>query len=162
MKLARTLRLDESDVNVFDLAAEPGEWAVSGGFAFSNWSEDDLRGKAKQAFANGWLGLDSFGRATFVAVTPATAAEFSAATQALAAHFVSAWGAPSPEAALPVAEEELMHMRAMCEDHPENTLLVVERALTEAGVHETFRVIPAADAQLESFAVHGSLDRPNG
>ncbi len=154
MKLARTLRLDISDTQVFEHPAEPGEWAVSGGFAFSNWEESDLVGKARQAFANGWLGLESFGRATFVAVTPITEAEYEAAIDALARHFVEGWGAPSLEAARPVAEEELAHMRAMCEDHPDNTLLTVARELTEAGVRETFRVIPPRDAPLESIAVH--------
>ena len=38
MKLARTLRLDVSDDNVFDLPAPSGEWAISGGFEFSNWT----------------------------------------------------------------------------------------------------------------------------
>src|SRR5262245_3275662 len=35
VKLLRTIRLDPSDTFVFDKAAEPGEWAVSGGFAFA-------------------------------------------------------------------------------------------------------------------------------
>ena len=43
--------------------------AVSGAFAFSNLAEGDLTGKLRQEFANGWLGLESFGRATFIAVT---------------------------------------------------------------------------------------------
>jgi len=162
VKLARTLRLDESDTFVFDPVAEAGEWAISGGFAFSNWTEADLKGKARQAFANGWLGLDTFGRATFVAVTPITEAEYEAAIATLAHHFVSAWGAPSQEAAWPVAEQELNHMREMCEDHPDNTLMVVARELNAAGVHETYRTITTQDAGLESFAVHGALDDPNG
>ena len=52
MKLARTIRLDESDDNVFESPASDGEWAISGGLEFSNWSEDDLTGKARQAFSN--------------------------------------------------------------------------------------------------------------
>ena len=67
MKLARTIRLDESDDNVFDHPANAGEWAISGGFEFSNWSEENLNGKPRQAFSNGWLSLESFGRATCVA-----------------------------------------------------------------------------------------------
>ena len=35
MKFARTIRLDESDDNVFDHPANAGEWAISGGFEFS-------------------------------------------------------------------------------------------------------------------------------
>ncbi len=158
MKLARTLRLDASDLNIFDPAAEAGEWAVPGGFAFSNWEESDLVGKARQAFANGWLGLDTFGRATFVAVTPITPAEYEQAIVTLATHFVAAWGAPSLEVARPVAQEELEHMRTMCEDHADNTLLVVERTLADAGVREAFRAIDPPEADLTSFAVHGSLD----
>ena len=88
MRLARTLRFDESDERVFGTAAEPGEWAISGAFAFSNWSEADLSGKARQEFANGWLGLESFGRATFVAVAAIEEAEYAALIDRLAAHFI--------------------------------------------------------------------------
>ncbi len=158
MRLARTIRFDESDARVFEIAAEPGEWAVSGAFAFSDWTEDELSGKARQAFANGWLGLESFGRATFVAVTEITEAEYEALVERLAGHFVSDWGAPSVEAARPVAAEELGFMRSMCEDHDPNTLLVVERRLVEAGVSESFRAIQPQEARLEAFAVHGTLD----
>ncbi len=34
VNLLRTIRLDASDTFVFDGAAEPGEWAVSGAFVF--------------------------------------------------------------------------------------------------------------------------------
>ena len=47
MKLARTIRFDESDLNVFEHPAEPDEWAISGGFAFSNWTEEMITGKAR-------------------------------------------------------------------------------------------------------------------
>ena len=49
--LARAIHFDESDRNVFHAPARTGEWCVSGGFEFSNWSEGDLTGKARQAFA---------------------------------------------------------------------------------------------------------------
>lgn len=158
MRLARTIRFDDSDTRVFDRAAEPHEWAISGAFAFSNFRDEDLTGKARQAFANGWLGLESFGRATFVAVADITEAEFASATGALAAHFVAAYGAPSVGEALPVATEEMRFMREMCEDHDPNTLLVVERRLVEAGVSESFRAIRPSDAPLEMVAVHGTPD----
>lgn len=158
MKLARTVRFDESDLNVFDPAAEPDEWAVSGAFAFSNWTETDLTGKRRQAFANGWLGLETFGRATFVAVAKVEPAEYAAAIDALAAHFVDAWGAPDVETARPAAEDELGFMCELCEDHLPNTLLIVERALTAAGVKESFRAIAPQSAELEAFAVHGDMN----
>lgn len=155
MKLAQVLRLDDSDENVFALAATPGEWAISGAFAFSNWEEADLEGQRRQAFANGWLGLDSFGRATFVVVTPIDAEDYEALIDRLAVHFVEGWGAPGFDAARPVAEEELRHMREMCEDHDDNTLLVVERALVPAGVSEKFRAIVPGEARIEDIAGHG-------
>ncbi len=155
MRLARTVRFDASDDNVFEHAAEPGEWAISGAFEFSNWTEADIAGKRRQAFANGWLGLATFGRATFVAVADITPAEYEAATQALARHFVEAYGAPSLDAARPVAAEELADMRAMCEDHDPNTLLIVTRELVPAGVSEAIRTIRPQDAPLEIVAIHG-------
>jgi hypothetical protein len=36
MRLLRTIRLDPSDTLLFKRAAEPGEWAVSGAFAFAH------------------------------------------------------------------------------------------------------------------------------
>lgn len=158
MRLARTLRFDESDERVFERAAEPGEWAISGAFEFSNWTEDMLTGQRRQAFANGWLGLDSFGRATFVATAKIEEAEYAALIERLAAHFVDVYGAPDLAAARLVAEEELRYMRELCEEHDANTLLVVTRRLVEAGVSETFRVIRPQDATLEMVAIHGTLD----
>ena len=155
MRLARTIRFDESDHNVFARAADESEWAISGAFEFSDWSEEDLSGKKRQAFANGWLGLESFGRSTFVAVAEITEAELAALTEALATYFVAAWGAPSLDAARPVAEAELADMQAMCDDHDPNTLLIVERRLVDAGVKETFRAIKPAEAQIDLVAIHG-------
>ncbi len=155
-QLARVIRLDDSDLNVFEPAAEIGEWAISGAFAFSDCTEAELTGKRRQAFANGWLGLESFGRSTFVAVAPITAAELAALTDSLARHFVENYGAPSLDAARPVAEGEIRQMQDMCEDHPPNTLFVVERSLEDLGIREKFRVIRPRDADLAAFAVHGS------
>ncbi len=155
MNLARVIRLDDSDLNVFSTAADPGEWAIPGTFAFSNWSEEDLSGKARQEFAHGWLGLESFGRASVVAVSPVTEFERAALTDALAAHFVAAWGAPDLDAARPVAAEEIAHMAGLCDEHPENALILLERELTDAGVRDRFRIVPPQGAALETFAVHG-------
>jgi len=158
MLLARAIHFDESDRNVFHTPARTGEWAISGGFEFSNWTEADLVGKARQAFANGWLGIETFGRVTFVAVTTIEQAEFDALAERLAQHFVELYGAPSTEAALPVALEELSQMADLCADHAPNTVLTVMRELTEAGVREEYRFIEATEAGLEQFAIHASLD----
>ncbi|SPH24035.1 hypothetical protein DEA8626_03083 [Defluviimonas aquaemixtae] len=158
MLLARAIHFDESDRNVFHNPARTGEWAISGGFEFSNWTEADLVGKARQAFANGWLGIETFGRVTFVAVTRIEAAELDALAGRLAQHFVDVYGAPSLEAAIPVATEELAQMTEICAEHTPNTVLTVMRELTDAGVREQYRFIEATDAGLDQFAIHASPD----
>ncbi len=109
MNLARAIHFDESDQRVFHSPARTGEWCVSGGFEFSNWSEGDLEGRAKQAFTNGWLGAETFGRVSFVAVTQMEPVEQATLIDSLAQHFVDLYGAPSIEAARPVAEAEVAH-----------------------------------------------------
>ena len=155
MKFGRLIRLDDSDLSVFDAPAEPGEWAIPGTFAYSNWTEDDLSGKARQAFAHGWLGLESFGRGSVAAVTTITEAERDQLTDILAFHFTEAWGAPSLEAARPVAEQEIAQAVELCADLDINTLMVIERELTDEGVKERFRMVPPQGASLDVFAVHG-------
>lgn len=161
MKLARAIHFDESDSRVFHNPARTGEWCISGGFEFSNWGEADLVGKARQAFANGWMGCETFGRVSFVAVTQIEPQEHAAIADLLAGHFVDIYGAPSRDAAHAVAMEEISQMAELCEDHAPNTLLTVARELTEAGVRETYRVIAPQDADLNQFAVHVSLDEPH-
>ena len=82
--------------NLYNTRINPGETIRV--FPLSNWTEADIVAKRRQTFANGWLGLDSFGRATFVAVAEITQAEYDAAVEALARHFVEAYGAPGLEA----------------------------------------------------------------
>ncbi len=158
MKLARAIHFDDSDQRVYAIPARTGEWCLSGGFEFSNWTEGDLSGKARQAFANGWFGMETSGRVTFVAVTRIEPSEMDLLTDLLAAHFVTYYGAPSAEAARPVAAEELAQMAELCDEHDENTLLTVARELTPAGVRESYRVIQPDEAGLDQFAIHGSLD----
>lgn len=158
LSLARAIHFDESDRNVFHAPARTGEWCLSGGFEFSNWGEGDLTGKARQAFANGWLGLETFGRVTFVAVTRIEPGEYAALEQALAQHFVEVYGAPDLASALTVARDELAQMAELCADHAPNTLLTVARALTPAGVHESYRTIAPQDAGLDQLAVHVTPD----
>jgi hypothetical protein len=158
MKLARAIHFDESDQNVFHNPARTGEWAISGGFEFSDWTDADLKGKYRQAFSNGWLGLETFGRVTFVAVTQIEPNELETLTDHLAQHFVDIYGAPTLAAAHPVAVQELEHVMDLCEDHEPNTLIAVSRELTDAGVKEQFRTIETEDAGLDQFAIHGELE----
>src|ERR1044072_9964858 len=75
LKFPRTIRLDPSDSFVFERAAEPGEWAVSGAFVFWNREPATLGQKQRVALRSGFLGIDSFGWSTLAIVTEATEAE---------------------------------------------------------------------------------------
>jgi hypothetical protein len=142
MKLLRTIRFDASDERVFELAAAPEEWAVSGAFAFAGLEPAAVAGKARQAFANGFLGLASFGRSTFATVAEATPADLEAVAQLLAEHFVVAHGAPDEAAALPAAEEEARFVLDLCRDAPINTVFTVRRTWDADGrIKEEFRTI---------------------
>ena len=68
MKFARTIRFDKSDLNIFPLASEEGELAVVGTFNFYNFEPEDLKGKVKQAFSNGFMGCKTFGYSTLVSL----------------------------------------------------------------------------------------------
>jgi len=140
MKFPRSIRLDQSDPNVFTLAAEPGEWAVPGSFAFADRDPADLTGKDKLAFHTGWLGTGSFGRSTLVEVAEIDEAAFAAVIELLARHFVDTYGAPSLAAALHAARVEADDAVGLCE-HPTGSLLALEREATADGITERFRLI---------------------
>ena len=140
MRFPRTIRLDASDQHVFEPAAEPGEWAVSGAFAFADADPAGLPAKARQAFRNGFLGTSSFGWSTLVTVADIDEAAYEAVVAALAGHFVERYGAPSLAAALPVARDEAAFAAGLCE-HPVNTLIAVEREVGETGIVERFHTI---------------------
>ncbi len=158
MQLARAVHLDESDTLVFERPARTGEWCIPGGFAFADLGPEPLEGKAKQAFSNGWLGVETFGRVSLVAIARIEPAEMARLVDGLARHFVAAYGAPDVEAARPVAQEQIEDMADLCADHDQNTLLAVSREMTASGVRETFRSIPAPEADLSQFAVHGDSE----
>ena len=141
-RLLRTIRFDATDEFVFERAAGPDEWAISGAFAFAHLSDDDIKGKTKQAFANGFLGLESFGRATFTCVAEISDAELTQITNDLASHFVESYGAPDIPSAKPVAEEEIAFTRTLVEEVPVNTIFAVHRSIDDDGeIREQFRRI---------------------
>ncbi len=146
MRLLRTIRLDDSDLHVFEAVARPGEWAVPGGFAFARDDATTLAGRRYQAFRRGFLGLESFGWSTLVQVAPIDRETFERLVERLAAHFVDHYGAPDLAAARPVAREELAFAAAVA-DHPPGTLITVERTLEEGGVRERFRTVDPARAR---------------
>lgn len=149
MRFPRTIRLDASDPQVFDRAAEPGELAVSGAFAFSNLGPDDIVGKTRQAFSNGFLGVESFGRSTLVAVAEIADDDYDRVVHALADHFVAHYGAPDIESALPVARDEAAFAAGLC-DHRVNTLLTVSRSFGDDGIAERFATVAPPPAGAHS------------
>lgn len=152
MKFLRTIRFDMSDDHVYDGAAPPEEWAVSGGFAFAGASPDTLSGKTRQAFANGFLGVGSFGRSTFATVGEMTDEELAGVEDALARHFVEHYGAPDLETALPAAREEAAFAIDLCKEVLVNTVFTVRRIFDDDGeIREEFRTIQApSDKPLHS------------
>lgn len=150
LRLLRMVRFDATDELVFERAAAADEWAISGGFAFSNDTPETLTGKRLQAFRCGFLGLESFGWSTFVAVAAIAPITLEELAVRLARHFVQHYGAPDVAAALPVAHDELAFALSLAEPHPPNTVLAVERELTEAGVRERFRVIRPSGSGLHA------------
>ena len=148
MKLPRTIRLDPSDTFVFERAAEPGEWAVTGSFLF--WDRDiaALTGKARAAFRAGFVGVESLGFSTLVVVTEATAAERDEAIAALARHIRESLGAPSLEAAREAAREEIHFAASLC-GHEVNTILAMHRTFEADGIREQFRTLRPRDPALK-------------
>jgi len=145
VKLIRTIRLDPSDTFVFDHAAEPGEWAVSGAFAFWNTDAAKLEGKARSAFRGAFLGVESLGWSTLVQIVEASAADRAALVERLAQQLVAQFGAPDIAAAGVAAEEEVAFAESLC-NHPADTLIAVHRTFEEGEVREAFRTLhPRAD-----------------
>ena len=140
MKLLRTIRLDPSDTFVFERAAEPSEWAVSGAFMF--WEADPaaMEGKKRAAFRSGFLGVASLGWSTLVQIVEASDDDRLAAIDMLARHLVSGFGAPSVEEAVAAAEEEFAFAASLC-DHPTDMLIAVHRTVEDGQIRESFRTL---------------------
>lgn len=146
LKLPRTIRLDPSDAFVYDPAASPGEWAVTGTFKFWDTDPTALTGRERQAFRAGFLGLTSFGWSTLAVVVEASEAERDEAIEALARHLVEHHGAPDLPTARAAAAEEI-GFAAEIARHPVQTLIAVHRNLRDDGsIAEQFRTFHAADA----------------
>lgn len=144
MKLLRTLRLDNSDEQVFERTASAGEWAVTGSFAFMQDDEASLTAKRLQAFRNGFLGLGSFGSASLVEIAELDAAEYAQAERSLAEHLVAEYGAPDVATALPAAREELAYAASLCEAESHTVLALTREFDDEGDIIESLRVVRAA------------------
>lgn len=140
MKLLRTIRLDASDTFVFEKAAEPGEWAVSGAFAFWNRDAALLEGKARSAFRSGFLGVSTLGWSTLVQIVEASADDRLGAIDTLAKQLAANFGAPTINDAVAAAEEEITFAESLC-TQPQDTLVAVHRTFEDGAVRESFRTL---------------------
>lgn len=149
MKLLRCIRFDDSDTRVFPQAAAPGEWAVPGTFVFADADPENLTRQERQAFANGFLGLGSFGWSTLVSVADIGRKEYEDAVTALTHHLIESYGAPDARVAEAAAREEIDYAASLCE-HPINTLLSLSRFIEGEAIREQFRVVPAPGETLHT------------
>ena len=140
MKLLRTIRLDVSDTFVFEPAAEPGEWAVSGAFVFWNRDAASLQGKARTAFRSGFLGVSTLGWSTLVQIVEANEENRRVVVETLARQLMTHFGAPTIDDATAAAEEELTFTESLC-TQPVDTLIAVHRSFEEGTVRESFRTL---------------------
>jgi hypothetical protein len=154
VKLPRTIRLDPSDSFVFERAAQPGEWAVPGGFMFADADPDALPPKQRTALRSGFLGIASFGWSTLVVVSEASEAEHEAAADMLAREILTRFGAPDLAAARAAAQEEIAFAASLC-DHAENTLIAVHREVDAQGaLRERFRTLHQREANTGADGLH--------
>jgi hypothetical protein len=61
--------------------------------------------------------------------------------QNLADHMLKVYDAPSPDVAMVAAIHEVEFMQELCEDQDLDTLLAINRVLTDDGVREQYRAI---------------------
>ena len=147
MKLLRTIRLDPSDTFVFERAAEPGEWAVPGAFAFWDTDIDKLEGKARSAFRSAFLGVDSLGWSTLVQIVEVSEADRAAVVERMAQQLVANFGAPDIATARAAAADEVAFAESLC-NHPADTLIAVHRTSENGDVREAFRTLrPRGDGK---------------
>jgi hypothetical protein len=164
VKLLRTIRLDPSDTFVFERAAEPGEWAVSGAFVFWNSDPATLDGKVRSAFRGGFLGVSTLGWSTLVQIVDASESDRLEVVDQLAAQLMEKFGAPTRGEALAAAQEEIGFAESLC-NQPSDTLIAVHRTFEDGAVRESFRTLrPRSGAKpVRAFSfleVEGEEERP--
>jgi hypothetical protein len=146
VKLLRTIALDPSDTFVFDVPAEPGDWAVSGAFRFCDRDPAKLSGKDRSAFRGGFLGVKSWGWSTLAQIVHATEDDRRALVELLAAQLVERFGAPDLATARLAADEEVAFAQSLC-THPISALIAVHRSASDGEVRESFRRLQLREGQ---------------
>jgi hypothetical protein len=146
VKLLRTIALDPSDTFVFDVPAEPGDWAVSGAFRFCDRDPAKLSGKDRSAFRSGFLGVQSWGWSTLAQIVHATEDDRQRLVELLARQLLERFGAPDHATACLAAEEEVAFAQSLC-THPISALIAVHRSASDGEVRESFRRLQLREGQ---------------
>ena len=148
-KLPKVVRLDGSDIQVYESAANPGEIAVPGGFEFLEDSINKMHGKRLQGFLTGFLGIETFGRSTLVAITSIDSEEYQNAINQLSVNILSLFSTLDRSSALKAALDEIHYAESLCE-YDEGTVLALEREFIDKDIKERFKkFIPATSADWE-------------
>ena len=147
--MPKTIRMDQSDENIFTTPEEPGVWAVTGTFCFADADFEALDRTGKIAFSSAWLGTKTFGWTTFVQVTDIEDEQFDALISRLSGFLMDNFGAPDLFAAVEAAKGEAFYTAELC-DHPVGTLLAIEREITDQGITERVKAIPPKKDDLHS------------
>ena len=142
MKLLKTVRADTSDTFVFEKAAQPGEWAISGACVFANLDPATLSGKARAAFRGGFLGISSFGWSTLAQIVEVDEEQGAAAVEQLAVQLLERCGAPDLDTARTAARQEMAFAASLCE-HAPGMLVAVSRRHENDEIRESFRTLQA-------------------
>jgi hypothetical protein len=143
-KLPRTLRLDPSDTFVFERAAEPGEWAVTGSVLFIDADPAAMGGKLRAAFRAGFLGLESLGFSTLVEVAEIGPDAREALVERFARALLERFGAPNLDVATAAARDEITFAASLC-DHEPGTVIAMRRTLEGGEIREQFRTLNRRD-----------------
>lgn len=139
IRFPRIIRRNTSASRIFNPAAMPGEWAVTGAFRFAHRDPATIQAREIRIFRNGWLGLGSFGSASLVEVADLTEVGYEDIGRRLAAHLMAEYGlgaAPAIEAAI----EELSFAANLC-NHQLGTVLALDREFNDQGLIEKARVV---------------------
>ena len=143
MKFLKAVRLDASDASLYQRegAAEEDEWLTSGGYAVCDIA------LGEHFFPNcrcdsAFVALATGHRATIAEVVDIEPALFEQHIEAMAQYLIDRLNAPSREAALRVAREEVRYTADLCETFSAGVWITVSRSLNDAGdaVKEHYRV----------------------
>ncbi len=142
MKFLKTIRFDPTDEHVFTNAAQPGEWAIPGGFRFAGITEDQVTSKDRIAFRTSFLSVESFGFSTFTSVSNLSETERIELVEILEDQFVTQLAAPSVDEARQAAEMEVADVCELCSEIPINSIFSVLRHLDDEGeIIESFSLV---------------------